>query len=252
MKILVIILFAFIFVASGEPLQILAGTMKSIDTNRQLLMLHRNQREIDIANALMPIEDRISKIESLDSLENREHVLETFKDTKYSSWWHRLGNFILSVGFITAIITLIIGFFKWLLEWSKFRHERKLSSMEHQNKWRSEYLTKALDPMVDLSIRIQFLRFLKGTAAEDFVVAKWADEETAIIQMVFSSQIDYQQKKAEIAGLQKDLSISKDLQRISTLKNNIQKMETDMATIRSKLYMNGYSPDVFTNQNMIL
>jgi hypothetical protein len=227
--------------------------LPDLNNDGQQIALHRTNRTIDIANQLMPIEDRIAKLESMDTLNRRLQCIETSGSYKLISWWNRLGEFILSAGFVTALISLILGFFQWILSkarfkhesqlsTTKFNHESNLSNLEHQNKWRNEYLSKALDSKLDLSIRLQYLRFLQGTSQDDPAIAEWAKKEIDIFRKAQEDQIEFQGKKAQLTDMQSSVPRIRDSQTKKQQTSKIKLVENEISIIKKRLLSDGFVP----------
>lgn len=219
-----------------------SGDSSTLNKDKQRLSFYRSNRSVDIAYQLLPIEDRISKLECIDSLNKRLKLLEDSKHSTRYSWWDKIGNFVLSTGFITALISLIIGFFKWILAKDRFEHERHLSLLEHQNKWRNEYLSKALDSKLDLSIRMQFLRFLTGTSKDDTAIADWAKQEIDIYKKAQENQALYAEKKAQLTDIQSSVPRIRDIKTKELQSNKIINIEGELLTIKKTLSQDGFQP----------
>ena len=244
-------LFCIIFLSNGGSIQ---NVQLNIDSSQSSLSLHRTLLKNLISNSLLPLEDRIVKLESLASLETRIQNLEISKENTKSHWWNTPpSSVIISSSFITAIITGFLAFLKWILDRSKFKHEQslsvskfqhkqKLSLIEIQSKVRNDYFVKVLDTNLDLERKLAILRFLKNTNKEDPVLAKSANEYLEIIQQVRAKRLTYYDKSGDLATKQGSLPTINDMQLKKQVLTEIEKLEQEMKKIKTELFLDGFTP----------
>lgn len=141
---------------------------------------------------------RVDRLEQVEKLSSRVALLEQKVPREGADrvvhavvaavkWiWTEPMKLVLSGVFFTFVVGLLKARLDGLMfahqreiEVEKFRHERVMKENDQRNKWRSDYLDRALDIKTPLEERLKVFRFLaahKGEGA-DASLAEWAQGE---------------------------------------------------------------------------